>query len=69
MDLKERLRADLREALRARDARRKSVIRLALAAVRNAEIERGDLDEAGVASVLQKEARQRRDRRIRSHGR
>ena len=61
MALKERLRADLREALRARDARRKSVIRLALAAVRNAEIERGDLDEAGVASVLQKEARQRRD--------
>jgi len=61
MDLKERLRSDLKDALRARDERRKSVIRMALATIRNAEIEHGDLDEAGVAAVLQKQARQRHE--------
>jgi len=61
MSLKQRLQDDLREALRARDERRKSVIRMALAAITNAEIERGDLDDADVTAVLQKQANQRRD--------
>ncbi|RLC97896.1 MAG: GatB/YqeY domain-containing protein [Chloroflexi bacterium] len=61
MSLKQCLQDDLREALRARDERRKSVIRMALAAITNAEIERGDLDDAGVTAVLQKQANQRRD--------
>jgi len=61
MSLKQCLQDDLREALRARDERRKSVIRMALAAITNAEIERGDLDDADVTAVLQKQANQRRD--------
>jgi hypothetical protein len=60
--LKQRLQNDLKDALRARDERRKSVIRMALAAIVNAEIEHGgELDDAGVVAVLQKQARQRRD--------
>ncbi|MFL7791872.1 MAG: GatB/YqeY domain-containing protein [Anaerolineae bacterium] len=62
MGLKERLQDDLKEALRARDERRKLVIRMALAAITNAEVEKGgDLDDPDVAAVLQKEARQRQD--------
>jgi uncharacterized protein YqeY len=63
MSLKQQqLQEDLKEALRARDERRKAVIRLALAALTNAEIERDtDLDDADVTAVLQKQARQRRE--------
>jgi len=62
MSLKQRLQEDLKEALRARDERRKSVIRMALAAITNAEVEHGgNLDDADVTSVLQREARRRRD--------
>lgn len=67
MDLKQRLQDDLREALRAGDERRKSVIRMALATITNAEIEKGrqsgetELDEDELAAVLQKQAKQRRE--------
>ncbi|MBE9507987.1 MAG: GatB/YqeY domain-containing protein [Chloroflexi bacterium] len=62
MNLKQRLHEDLKGALRARDECRKSVIRMALAEIVNAEVEHGgDLDDAGMAAVLQKQARRRRD--------
>jgi len=62
MGLKQQLQQDLKEALRARDERRKSVIRMALAAIVNAEVEHGgELDDAAVTAVLQKEAYRRRD--------
>jgi len=62
MSLKRQLQEDLKEALRARDERRKSVIRMALAAIVNAEVAHGgELDDAGVIATLQKEARQRCD--------
>jgi len=62
MSLKQQLQNDLRDALRARDERRKSVVRMTLAAITNAEIKHGgDLDDADVAAVLQKQAKQRRD--------
>ena len=62
MSLKQRLQEDLKEALRARDERRKAVIRLTLAAIVNSEIEHGgELDDAGVTTVLQQQARRRRD--------
>ena len=64
MSLKQQLQEDLKEALRARDGRRKAVIRLALAEIVNAEIElehNDELDDADVIAILQKQARQRRD--------
>ena len=62
MSTKQKLQEHLKEALRARDERRKSVIRMALAAIVNAEVEHGgELDDADVTAVLQKQARRRRD--------
>ena len=62
MSLKQQLQEDLKEALRARDERRKSVIRMALAAIVNAEVEHGgELDDAVVIAVMQKDARRRGD--------
>ena len=64
MSLKQQLQEDLKEALRARDGRRKAVIRMALAEIVNAEVElehNDELDDAAMIAVLQKQARQRRD--------
>lgn len=64
MTLKERLEQDMKDALKAREAGklRLSVIRLARAAIKNAEIEKmKPLDDAGVIEVLAREVKQRRD--------
>ncbi len=62
MTLKQQLNDDLRDALRSRDETRKTTIRLALASVHNTEIAAGrELDDAGVTTVLAKEAKQRRE--------
>jgi uncharacterized protein len=62
MPVKQQLQEDLRSALRARDERRKSVIRMSLAAITNAEVEKGgDLDDGETAAVLRKQATQRRE--------
>lgn len=67
MDLKQRLREDLKDALRAGDERRKRVIRMSLAAITNAEIEKGrqsgetELDQDEILAVLQKQAKQRQE--------
>ena len=62
MNLKQRLQEDLKGALRARDERRKAVIRMALAEIVNTEMEHDDdLDDMAMAAVLQKQARRRRE--------
>ena len=62
MGLQARLQDDLKEALRARDERRKAVIRMALAAIQLAEVEQSeDLTEDDLVAVLQKEAKKRRE--------
>ncbi|MGI8926614.1 MAG: GatB/YqeY domain-containing protein [Tepidiformaceae bacterium] len=60
--LKERIQSELHDALRARDEIRKSTLRMLTAAVHNAEIEvRHPLDDEGVLTVVQKQAKQRRE--------
>lgn len=62
MDLKERLNDDLRTAMRGGEEIRKSTIRMALSAIRYAEIARGQpLDDSAVQQVLAKEVKQRRE--------
>ncbi|GAW93444.1 GatB/YqeY domain-containing protein [Calderihabitans maritimus] len=64
MALKEKLMADMKEALKAREQGKLklSVIRMALASIKNKEIELGTtLDDTGIQEVLAKEVKQRRD--------
>lgn len=60
--LKERIQADLADAMRQRDETRKSALRMLTAAIKNAEIEaRTPLDDDAVIIVVQKQAKQRRE--------
>ena len=62
MNLIERVAADLTAAMKARDALRTSVLRMAKAALKNREIEkRSPLDEAETVKVLQSLVKQRED--------
>lgn len=62
MSFKERLAADLKEAMRQRDERGRNVLRMTISALHNAEIAAGrELDEGDELAVLTKEAKQRRD--------
>jgi uncharacterized protein YqeY len=62
MSLKERLAADLKDAMRQHEQTRRDTLRMALAALHNAEIEaRGELDEDAALAVLAKEAKTRRE--------
>jgi uncharacterized protein len=62
METKLRLESDLKDALRAGDNLRKNTLRLALSAIRLAEIDRGSkLDESAVIAILQKEIKARNE--------
>ena len=62
METKDKLEAALKAAMKAREEVRKRTVRMALAAVRQLEIDRQiKLDETGVLSVLQKEIKTRRE--------
>ena len=62
MNIKEQLTQTLKQALRDRDERRKRTVRLALAAIKNAEIDsQADLDETAILAILQKEVKSRRE--------
>jgi hypothetical protein len=62
MTLKDRITADMKDAMRARDAQRLSAIRLLLAAIKQREVdERVQLDDAAVIAVVDKLIKQRRD--------
>ena len=63
-ELKERLRADLTEAMRARDQVRLRTLRLALTSITNEEVAGAsarDLSDEEVVKVLTREARKRRE--------
>ena len=61
--VRDQLRSDLRDAMRARDVLRRNTIRMLEAAIKNAEIDkRGqELAEADVLAILQRQVKQRRE--------
>ena len=62
MSLNEQLANDLKDAIRQRDESRKTAIRMAIWAIKNAEIEKGaTLSDADVLTIIGKEAKQRRE--------
>jgi hypothetical protein len=62
MALREQLTSDLRDAMRQGEQTRRDTLRLALAALHNAQIAAGhDLTDDDVLAVLAKEAKQRRE--------
>lgn len=62
MSLKADLEQALKDAMRASDAVRRGTLRMALAAIKEAEVlKRGELDDAAVIALLQKEVRSRNE--------
>ncbi len=62
MSLKDQLQHDLQAAMRARDERRKSALRMALTAIQLAEVEeKGALSDESVVNAIRKEVRRRED--------
>lgn len=60
MDLRSQIESDLSQAMRANDEVRKSTLRMALSAIKLAEIEKGrPLNEAESLSILHKEIKSR----------
>jgi len=62
MTIKTELENDLKQAMRSGNELRKRVIRMALAAVKQVEIDKGiSLDEAGLMAIMQKEIKTRQE--------
>jgi uncharacterized protein YqeY len=62
MGLKEKLQQDLKSAMRARDARRKSALRMVLTSIQLAEVEQKDaLTDEAIIDLIRKEVRRRED--------
>ena len=62
MTLKEKLSADLKQALRDHDENRKVALRLLRAGIVNAEVDKGQpLDDAEVSAIAARQAKQRRE--------
>lgn len=60
--MKDKLKSDLKQAMRNKDTLRRNTVRLLLNAVKNAEIDKGQpLSEQEMAALIQKQAKQRRD--------
>ncbi len=62
MSLKDKISDDLKQALKEGDDVRKRTLRVLIAAVHNAEIEKGEaLDDSGTLAVIARQAKQRRE--------
>ncbi len=62
MSIKAQLESKLKEAMRVQDDLRKRTLRMALAAIRLAEVEKGSaLDDTAIVSILQKELKTRQE--------
>ena len=62
MPIQARLQEDLKQAMRSKDALRRSVLRYLRSEIHNEEIaKQTELDDEGIISVLTRQAQQRRD--------
>lgn len=62
MQLKESLRNEMAAAMRSGERERRDLLRLLLAAIKQEEVDGGELlDDAGVLNVLRRQAKQRRE--------
>jgi uncharacterized protein YqeY len=62
MDLKTQINESIKDAMRTGDEVRKRTLRMVLAAVKQAEVDKQTtLDDMGVVSILQKEVKNRRE--------
>ena len=62
MTLKERLNADFKEAMKNKQTVRKETISFVRAAIKQYEVDkREDIDDAGIASILAKQVKMRKD--------
>lgn len=62
MTIKEALESTLKDSLKSGDEIRKTTVRMALAAIKQVEVDkRTKLDDGGIISVLQKEVKNRRE--------
>jgi hypothetical protein len=62
MTLKDQLNQSMKDAMKSGDEIRKRTVRMALAAVKQAEVDkRAELDDAAVMALLQKEIKNRRE--------
>lgn len=59
--LKQKLTDDMKSAMKAREMTRLGTIRMMLAAIKNVEIDKGELDDEGVIAVLKSERKKMRD--------
>lgn len=62
MSIKSQIEKDILDAMRSGDSLRKNTLRMALSAIKLAEIDRGStLDEAAYVAIMQKEIKSRRE--------
>ena len=65
MTLQQRIDADLKDAMRAKDAGKLNVLRMLKSAIKNAAIEKGgataELDDSETTQVIRKQVKQRQD--------
>ena len=62
MNIKDQLQSDLKEAMRAGDTLRKNTLRMALSAIKLAEIEKNNpVDDPATLAIIHKEVKSRRE--------
>ena len=61
MTIKEQLQNELKDAMRAGDNLRKTTLRMALSAIKLAEIDKGELDDNAMLAIMQKEVKSRKE--------
>jgi len=62
MDIKAQLNQALKDAMRSGDVVRKTTVRMALAAIKQAEVDRReDLDQTAILGLIQKEVKNRKE--------